>query len=1269
MTYPFPPGVARRREDSFSDGESEESYGSGSHAKPGENEAPAKPTAPSSKGSSSKLETSEKRTEVRRSSVAKAVPALDKEPAGKKTSASASRTDSRTGTDRSTSSYSGTGRKVTGTLTSAGHEKEKVGSSSKGKAAVPNQGVATSPPGPGRAAAGNSTMKAKKTAPKPQPAVNIFTSGKVKKPRQGLAEAMKDPTKEPKLFQKHRYLRLAEKRSRDMEDLPVAFEEVIPVNMNTKVGGRTTSNDAPSPSPSAQSPTALTQPKPAITLRENGPTPAPLKKKRKSVRWVEGDGSDTGFVEEPEPMDIDSPDNSPRAPPRQSKSLSGSGRARLRSPPPPSKDENSSPKKLSLDQYRTKVLVQSIDKELILGSAAPIRVTFNGIPRDPAQTWISDFAAQGPIEFHHTCFSKAILHRLRDLVKTRLSDGTVTPKDDEAILDATSEYLRARLLGLYCTHPNYGIIIFPTRCEEWKDVLPSQEPASPSGVALRYMIFHSPMDYRNFLRPYTGSSSSSVTAPAPAPESTGSSVGPSAGPITARQLMATRLLKLDYAKLLPKSAKLPAAHGFFLAFTQSREATLLAVYHWLRDCNPDCYIYSSRTPGAWEAYRDGVSSKRFRGAVIVHEMLIRALFRFPGLSDQLINEREDFWCLSESLQAQPVYESAELTEGLLSPGGIQFGRLFPARTVIFVTPSFFVSEPQRAFEFLEWFLKYCKSHYYRLVTACNIHQYLLDLAVQKSKEYDDLWARSDKSHTQKELDTNLWGLSKANCAYRYKSAILASELHSMRITNLNLFGIESSGAEDDTSPLHYAPPFFDPNDEQSLVNWFGYWSRTRYDQFRKFHVLGSSAAMKLNQRRTGERRIPVPKYTRGSINDPDLLLERNRRKHEESEQQHAEPNAQSDPRGQGRTRHMPVGPFQSNLIDGEHGISNYLFSMLRKLPRNTWTVYRFPVSWLDTPMGDHFGDFRQTSGFKRIDDWFKFCWRFLEPRFQGTKTQFSTYVGFFYTIVEDWDPDNIPESHAIPRRYPWLLIYRPVNATIQSTVTRCEVIIWDPLAKAKFPGSQRPAEKDLLDMQRRAIRYICENTAEKNEGSYIDQVWLGGFEYPGECESPYPIDKTLNFLRRLAKEPQTWLPELEDQLPAAGYRKVMMEGDDAMDDGMAMDIDSEDSDDEDTVIIFHAPRATLLPPGQRTKCTNKLFEEARLARAHAADGDSVTHILYTFPPTEEWYADQRLEGRSFEHINVKSWESIFNTFKIGASTAVAEGTVTDESGGESPASY
>lgn len=1104
-----------------------------------------------------------------------------------------------------------------------------------------------------------------------QPTGNIFTGGKMRKPRLSLKDIMSDSTKEPKLFDRHRYRRLLEKRSREKEDIAPDVSSLrlfditkVPGASRRSAGGSIGS--IRSPASLVQSPTALS-PQESLTPTEGLSTAAgsstfpttvepdggPAKKKRKSVRFLDDDSHKVVISQEPEPIAVDSPVREDAA----QVSPSGTG-------------PTTAMKRPSLDQSHLRPPApgsQSSRKKLVFARSS-VEVIFNGLPLESPtnHTWLADFLAKESLEFEHSCFAKTAALQIGTLVKEPLASGAIVSKEGGQDAEQVAEYLAAGLLGLYHGQGECNVLIFPARCEDWRFILRCQDPTSPSAEpALRYFMFSSQQDCRQML-PSLPPAPESL----PAVEHSGREVG-RPDRLSDRELMVKRLFGFHYSHLLPVKPKVPDVHIFFLAIPPSRAATMQALYHWLRACNRDCRIFTSNHAGSWAAFQSAPDN----GVVIIHETLAWSLRRFPHLSRRLIprTRYDQYWCLSEPVHGLPLYPSISISEVPVSPGDIRFTRLFPYRTAILLTPSFLVSEPRRSAEFLQWFIStWGAKFHYRLVTAHNIHEYLLELAEEKYKARQDLLRRPGE--LQPDIAANLSRLSSEDCKFRYVAAGLAADLHLIRTAKAG-----PSANDEENSPLVYVDSSIDPNDEQSLVNWFGWWTTLRADQFRKFHVVGSSETIKYPGSRRGERMVRIPRYTAVTINDPDAVMEV-----VQEEFRHVDAEAGGElgngieAKDSGREElenAQAASPFQSDLIRSEDSasIAAYLEELTTVSNSFQCILYKFPVSWLDLDMADHFDDF--TMKWSRIPDWFKFPWPF-----GSRNNKFNTYIGFFYTIAEAWDPDNPPKSRH-PERHPWIAVYRPVNPHIRPW-TRCEIIIWDPAARTKFSKARALAEKDLHFMQRQLIQHVRELGPEKNPGTWLDQVWLGGFDWPPNCESRSPLDVTLLFLREMLGNIKEYLPAPEHTMEGRGYRRVKLDpledqgsrsaandsdsvfvNQESRDGSAPMELDSPaggngreedvfDDDYEGARIIFHPPRGDKATVGQfRSRCRNRLYEEARLARARAGPGEPApTHMLYSFPPTMDWYKEQEAEGRGFAHINVESWEGIFDLLEVGKSS-------------------
>ncbi|KAL1839766.1 hypothetical protein VTJ49DRAFT_1189 [Mycothermus thermophilus] len=1108
------------------------------------------------------------------------------------------------------------------------------------------------------------TLTAKKSTS--QSAGNIFVSGKRRKGRPGLEDVMADTSREPRLFDKHRYRRLAELRGRAKEDIAPDPSRIALIDLRTGQALGPRNSDALVQSPSEMSPreeeaspaTTVPQVTPA-TANEPSPAPAnpdpavevqdaePPKKKRKSVRFVDNDDDQSLFVQRTDPMDIDgAAPESPKGPPSPA----------LRRP------------SLKTDLWTPPGSeTQSLDKTLSIGQFS-VAATFTNLPQENSGSpaWLADFLAEDPLSFGHACLpdtAQAQQVGLGLIKECFLASGPVLPKDDGAGLERLASYLATSLLAVFWGRAWYSVLIYPTKCEEWRWLPLNRDPLSPSEAQLGYLIFSS-IDWMSMLPPVAGPS-----VPQPVPDESVAESKESA--FSPEALLMKRLFSFDYGKLLPAATRSTKEHNFFLAFPASQRNLAQALCRWLRSNNDNCNIFTSLRPGAWEAFcaRTGKAPEKTSGVIIIHEMLTWSMRRFPHLSRKLTSTPDEFWCFAEPVYGLPLYPSISTPEYLVPPGEMQLTRLFPYRTAIFLTPSFLVSEPRRSLQFFQWYTQFSNKLFaYKLITAHNIHEYMTELADERYQARQDLWNQPGEV----DILANLSALSREECGCRYEAALIAEDLDITRMTKAGLFALD-----EDSSPIVYADPSIDPNDEQSLVNWFGWWATLRADQFRKFHVIGSSRAIDKPECKSGERTIRIPKYSRVTLNDPDAVLE-------VVQEEVTAPGVdsgdgsnevQAAPREDELTRFYK-GPwaFRSTLISREH--MDYFAHRVEEAMRSVegrrwWVCYKYPVSWLDFTMATHYKDFN--ADFKRINDWFNYARPFSgsrsdeDPGDRKSFIRYNTYVGFFYTIDKEWDEDDRP-SETTPQRYPWIAIYRPVNPHIRP-FRRCELIIWDPAARVRYSDGKAPAEKDLIFMQRQLIQFVRDHCEGKNHGTYLDQVWFGGWDWPPECDDQYPIDVTLRFLRCLLCDLRELVPAPEPVMETKGYKRVILDSNSdaspfalerhpsaADAEAVPMDVDSPsvrddqssvvEEEDENTRIIFHPPRgrSSMTCDKFRSKCVNRLYDEARLARARDS---RATHMTFRYPSTMEWYNQQRAEGRGYEHLNVEPWEEVFKKLKIG----------------------
>lgn len=1088
-------------------------------------------------------------------------------------------------------------------------------------------------------------LTAKKSGKAPIAATNIFLGGKKRQPRQNLASAMVDPSKGPKLFTLHRFRRKAELRSRDHDDQAPDVSKVadqlfninqIPPPRQTSAQNAKQSGDGDSHSDGMsfdltdevqtsgirRSSTSASEPKSALLKRSSFDfDPERSKKRVKTVRFTGKDGDP--FVSEP--VDLGE-----LPPPTR----------RIRSPPPPGPPSPPpEPKtKVSLATYHSRI-VQNVEKKLILATGnRSLYVTFHDVPKDNSreadQQWLRDFCGAEHLQFGHTVLAESIIAQLSQLrgqdpysrqEHDILCHGKITSANGET-LEVLSDHLRVSHSGLFTPHENYNLVIYPTRCDGFQmSALGIESPNTP-GVALRYFVFRSSHNIFRLIRP---------------PSAFPNQLSPAAVG-KGQKAVFRSLFGMRYGKLIagPREKK---DHHFFLVFPDAAVDWYRSISCWLNECNPHCKIYTSFDPGSWSAFLEKANSQC--GVVMIHETAVDFVRRFPSVAEILQTDNNyNFWRFSVTMGLQKA-RSSQGSATRLTPD--VFSRIFPMGKAILVTPSFLVCEPQKTLQLFEWFFgnqtMYSSN---KLVTAYNVVDFLRDL----SKEANQLQARLKEQRWMymNELDAaderNALGLSDQDLIARGKAWALAEDWLSVNM--------ERKGVFSDENHVIFADRCIDPNDEQSLVNWFGWWSLVKVDQYRKFYVIGSGPAVKQTRQHGTEllsrasRSVAVPIYGRSVVNDPNEALRAVLK-------QDVDP-AESAPAGDDGRQigQVQTVSFQSQTFANNDRSIQYF--LREKDQGGSVRIYGFPVSWADFGMADHFGD--PTMEFATLRQWFS--WPY--PWLGDSRQSFNTYIAFFYTIQEDWDPSKFPRGLK-PKRHPWLAIYRPWEPHLKwerYKHGKMELIFWDVRAGNELEANHSLRLSDLNWMQREVVKFVQVHGPEKNPGSRVDRVWLGGFRaHQQQLNSMLPADMTAEFLDSLSKLSQLkWkLPSSDGFMRQNGWREVsLVDTPTGPRAGLTnINVSSRDGtddqdnteEDEDTRIVFHPPRgSSVIGPPRSSHCTNDLFEQARLARLRSGKVDSMS---FTFKPTMEWYADLVAEGRQYEHIYVDRWDKVFDQLRVG----------------------
>ncbi|KND92700.1 hypothetical protein TOPH_02623 [Tolypocladium ophioglossoides CBS 100239] len=1019
---------------------------------------------------------------------------------------------------------------------------------------------------------------------------NIFVGGKVRKENPTLLDAVVNLSREPKLL-KPRHQNLVQKRLRDREGVvaPVHPPGEL-MSLDRSEAGFIRRNSAPGPLQAANPPAEPSSGDNQPTQRgidldtTSGLEPKKNTKKRKlSVRW-----DDTVTIREA--TDESSLFVSPSPSALNMTDVNSDGAAAT--DPAPACTPNAAPSSDSFNQLAT----QPISRECQFGTreSRPITLTFTGLPVNSDIPWLVAFRNQGLFIFAHSCTAKDFMPQAVFLREEQLCHGHISEATDREAVESMANRLKLGGFGLICLSQGYCVLIFPSKCEEWNDENVGANTNS-AGCMLHYTIF----------RP-TDSFKSSMLAPL------------SYEITTTRQhiAMSPELPVLDlflgykYDQLLPPNVRGTHKHNFFLAFPPSSRQEACLVSQWLRLSNSECDIRTSLHPGDWSSF-----VKLESGTLILHEDAVWAIRMFPRFADILHASSANFnFCLfRRSLLSTPMLSSVPAsTPGV---GERELCRIFRPGTATLVTPSFLVSQPVQAYNFFKWFFQNFSrsSQQYRrgkLVVCAGIDDWILDLALEKSKGYEE--------QVQTHMNQKTAAAMKNAIEHRFKTWGLVRKLV-----------LEST--DEGESPLVFAPDVIDGNDEQSLVNWFGWWTIMNMAQLRKFSVLGSSdqAVARLS------RHIQVQDYQASPVEEPEEALDDRREPYGYDEQHGGLQLVFSD----------EGGAIRDSLVRVETSILKEDYRPLM--------LYRYPVSYWDRDMPFYFGDI--LSVFESYERWLAFFAQWLHGRLgpdaMPKRSCVNTYAGLFYTIEGGWDRTKYPKG-VKPARRPWVAIFRPVNPH-RKPWRSAELFIWDYVTREKYSGDAEVCLNDLIDAQRELIKLVQEQS-KKVLRFPLERVWLGGLSAEHQRgDYSHPLDITLNWLGNLSPNIRDWLPAPELHLPDRGWKLVnpaqapTKAPDRELGDAMDVDMVDVDQPEGNVSNVSGTKKAVFHPPlmdGQKShpRFRNNLYDWAEKERSRGGRGQSE----FTFRPTMAWYELQLQHGRGFHHINVVSWESLFARYKI-----------------------
>lgn len=862
---------------------------------------------------------------------------------------------------------------------------------------------------------------------------------------------------------------------------------------------------------------------------------------------------------------------------------------------------------------------QNVIKNITLAKSPnkTLSVVFNGLPGghagDRGPQWLKAFLDVDYLRFGHTVLAETLMSQITLLgpqALEHLCSGTMMSTKDNTALETISEHLRIGHLGLFVAQEHFNLLVYPTKCDGFRleDFGADTASSESSACALKYFIFMTTCPLSQLIGPTeTRSKSSEIRM----------DIGQEISMLFAK-ILGIRL------SLLSRGSQYGKSKHFFFAFPERALVWYRSFCYWLYRRSPDCSIYTSFTQGSWNAF--AAKAKQEFGVVIIHEAIVPFARRFPGLWELLQTDRCVVWRFSDSLHVQNLSllpKSFGSVIPVLSP-------MFPLGMAILVTPSFMLSRPQETFKLFKWFFtEKAKVSYNKLITAYNLRSYLYGLADEKSRQLQLFKATRwpQMSGLDMAMDRNDRALTDDDVAARQRTWLEVDRWLGQQV--------EPDMPWSEENHVIHADPSIDPNDEQSLVNWFGWWTSVRSDTYRKFYVIGSDSSSK-GTSRSGyrmHRDLIIPKYGKTVVSDPDASLSKTRPASLEFSERSTAGLSGTEERGR-----SGWAQSQNFFRNGEGEIKNFLTQHDR--PGGHARVYRFPVAYVDYKMADHFGDPTM-----KACNTYKQWWDFFNPWLSDSLGRFNTYIGFFYTIQEDWIPRNFPTGLK-PRRHAWIVIYRPVEPHKKGyRHGKNELIIWDVRAGDVLEENDSICLADLTWMQQELIRYVQLHAHEKADGSVLEKVWLGGFQaHQSMCSSTLPLDITAEYFQILVGNMRDTIPSPAVVMPQKGFRPVSFtQTSRSANTAAAREAGMEGvAGSEETRIIFHPPRGSATPPGL-SNCTNDLFEASRLARSR---NPNARRMKYKYRPTVEWYRQQVDEGRQFEHVRVGEWGEMFQALGI-----------------------
>ncbi|KFY07925.1 hypothetical protein V492_06703 [Pseudogymnoascus sp. VKM F-4246] len=420
------------------------------------------------------------------------------------------------------------------------------------------------------------------------------------------------------------------------------------------------------------------------------------------------------------------------------------------------------------------------------------------------------------LTFNHICRSTDVDNFKSEFKPTLLARGRVTAaagddnKGQESI-PSLVEYLRLNISGLLYNFESLNIIIYPTRCEEWKFIEFGLQPQQDGELSFFSFTTPSKMLCHSYNR-----------------EAQDKMAKVNVNGYSDYDLLNQAVFRFNYQGLHQVDKK-SAWDFFFLLFPNMTSPLAEHTAAWLRSSNKDCRIYTCQQPGSWNQFL-GRTNNPQGGSLILHRKMIPLIPRYPNLQRFLTNGLNNVWCIDEKF-----------------PQGKYMTRLFPQGGVVCLTSGFLAGEPDVAMAFLNWFLPKreprTSTGTWRLFVCHGVHKYLCDQAFGAVKRRTELLESlsSGLTDSQKEQLATGSGLSLKHCQDRLDLKEVIGRLS--RPKNEIERDLDAVlQPENKRSLMVFADEAVKPSDDRGLLSDFAHWSTFRLNTFRKFIAIASKTS-------------------------------------------------------------------------------------------------------------------------------------------------------------------------------------------------------------------------------------------------------------------------------------------------------------------------------------------------------------------------------------------------------------------------------------------